>query len=130
MLTKHETRWRCPAVCVCYRRQTVCVFVGVSHAGCLHALLWSRVCLALALLGKKKAEFLINVFSPPPVFFSAFVLLSWFLSLLSLSHPALYFSHPAQWLLRSAVPCCSYQFERMFDTCRIPGTITGSFSSF
>ncbi|XP_038591719.1 carnitine O-palmitoyltransferase 1, liver isoform-like isoform X2 [Micropterus salmoides] len=28
------------------------------------------------------------------------------------------------WLLRSAVPCCSYQFERMFDTCRIPGTIT------
>uniref|UniRef100_A0AAQ5Y661 carnitine O-palmitoyltransferase n=1 Tax=Amphiprion ocellaris TaxID=80972 RepID=A0AAQ5Y661_AMPOC len=28
------------------------------------------------------------------------------------------------WLLRSAVPCCSYQFERMFDTCRIPGTLT------
>uniref|UniRef100_A0A665UYN4 carnitine O-palmitoyltransferase n=1 Tax=Echeneis naucrates TaxID=173247 RepID=A0A665UYN4_ECHNA len=28
------------------------------------------------------------------------------------------------WLLRSAVPCCSYQFERMFDTCRIPGTQT------
>ncbi|XP_041830596.1 carnitine O-palmitoyltransferase 1, liver isoform-like isoform X2 [Melanotaenia boesemani] len=28
------------------------------------------------------------------------------------------------WCLRSAVPCCSYQFERMFDTCRIPGTIT------
>ncbi|XP_059180476.1 carnitine O-palmitoyltransferase 1, liver isoform-like isoform X2 [Centropristis striata] len=27
-------------------------------------------------------------------------------------------------LLRSAVPCCSYQFERMFDTCRIPGTLT------
>ncbi|XP_067344441.1 carnitine O-palmitoyltransferase 1, liver isoform-like isoform X4 [Channa argus] len=27
------------------------------------------------------------------------------------------------WLLRSAVPCCSYQFERMFDTCRIPGTL-------
>ncbi|XP_074518935.1 carnitine O-palmitoyltransferase 1, liver isoform isoform X2 [Halichoeres trimaculatus] len=25
-------------------------------------------------------------------------------------------------LLRSAVPCCSYQFERMFDTCRIPGS--------
>uniref|UniRef100_A0A4W6G6L1 Carnitine palmitoyltransferase 1C n=1 Tax=Lates calcarifer TaxID=8187 RepID=A0A4W6G6L1_LATCA len=32
--------------------------------------------------------------------------------------------YPAQWLLRSAVPCCSYQFERMFDTCRIPGTLT------
>ncbi|KAJ0015908.1 hypothetical protein NQD34_014198 [Periophthalmus magnuspinnatus] len=28
------------------------------------------------------------------------------------------------WLLRSAVPCCSYQFERMFDTCRIPGELT------
>ncbi|XP_037547327.1 carnitine O-palmitoyltransferase 1, liver isoform isoform X2 [Nematolebias whitei] len=28
------------------------------------------------------------------------------------------------WLLRSAVPCCSYQFERMFDTCRIPGALT------
>ncbi|XP_034050349.1 carnitine O-palmitoyltransferase 1, liver isoform-like isoform X2 [Thalassophryne amazonica] len=28
------------------------------------------------------------------------------------------------WLLRSAVPCCSYQFERMFDSCRIPGTLT------
>ncbi|XP_054625464.1 carnitine O-palmitoyltransferase 1, liver isoform-like isoform X4 [Dunckerocampus dactyliophorus] len=28
------------------------------------------------------------------------------------------------WLLRSAVPCCSYQFERMFDTCRIPGRLT------
>uniref|UniRef100_I3KVX6 carnitine O-palmitoyltransferase n=1 Tax=Oreochromis niloticus TaxID=8128 RepID=I3KVX6_ORENI len=28
------------------------------------------------------------------------------------------------WLLRSAVPCCSYQFERMFDTCRIPGILT------
>ncbi|XP_068438672.1 carnitine O-palmitoyltransferase 1, liver isoform-like isoform X2 [Clinocottus analis] len=28
------------------------------------------------------------------------------------------------WMLRSAVPCCSYQFERMFDTCRIPGTLT------
>ncbi|XP_029978477.1 carnitine O-palmitoyltransferase 1, liver isoform-like isoform X2 [Sphaeramia orbicularis] len=28
------------------------------------------------------------------------------------------------WLLRSAVPCCSYQFERMFDTCRIPGKLT------
>ncbi|XP_013863731.1 carnitine O-palmitoyltransferase 1, liver isoform isoform X2 [Austrofundulus limnaeus] len=28
------------------------------------------------------------------------------------------------WLLRSAVPCCSYQFEQMFDTCRIPGTLT------
>uniref|UniRef100_A0AAQ5YSF3 carnitine O-palmitoyltransferase n=1 Tax=Amphiprion ocellaris TaxID=80972 RepID=A0AAQ5YSF3_AMPOC len=26
--------------------------------------------------------------------------------------------------LKSAVPCCSYQFERMFDTCRIPGTLT------
>ncbi|XP_068610502.1 carnitine O-palmitoyltransferase 1, liver isoform-like [Brachionichthys hirsutus] len=26
--------------------------------------------------------------------------------------------------LLSAVPCCSYQFERMFDTCRIPGTLT------
>lgn len=34
--------------------------------------------------------------------------------------------YPAQWLLRSAVPCCSYQFERMFNTCRIPGTLTGS----
>lgn len=31
-----------------------------------------------------------------------------------------------QWLLRSSVPCCSYQFERMFDSCRIPGTLTGS----
>uniref|UniRef100_A0A7N8XVE6 carnitine O-palmitoyltransferase n=1 Tax=Mastacembelus armatus TaxID=205130 RepID=A0A7N8XVE6_9TELE len=31
---------------------------------------------------------------------------------------------PLCWLLRSAVPCCSYQFERMFDTCRIPGTLT------
>lgn len=31
----------------------------------------------------------------------------------------------AQWLLMSSVPCCSYQFERMFDSCRIPGTITG-----
>ncbi|XP_072311810.1 carnitine O-palmitoyltransferase 1, liver isoform-like isoform X2 [Eucyclogobius newberryi] len=28
------------------------------------------------------------------------------------------------WMLRSAVPCCSYQFERMFDTCRIPGELT------
>ncbi|XP_056285212.1 carnitine O-palmitoyltransferase 1, liver isoform-like isoform X2 [Pseudoliparis swirei] len=28
------------------------------------------------------------------------------------------------WMLRSAVPCCSYQFKRMFDTCRIPGTLT------
>ncbi|XP_052344050.1 carnitine O-palmitoyltransferase 1, liver isoform-like isoform X2 [Oncorhynchus keta] len=28
------------------------------------------------------------------------------------------------WLLMSSVPCCSYQFERMFDSCRIPGTIT------
>uniref|UniRef100_A0A8C6WUZ3 carnitine O-palmitoyltransferase n=1 Tax=Neogobius melanostomus TaxID=47308 RepID=A0A8C6WUZ3_9GOBI len=28
------------------------------------------------------------------------------------------------WLLRSAVPCCSYQFERMFHTCRIPGERT------
>ncbi|XP_031416395.1 carnitine O-palmitoyltransferase 1, liver isoform-like isoform X2 [Clupea harengus] len=28
------------------------------------------------------------------------------------------------WLLRSSVPCCSYQFERMFDSCRIPGIIT------
>lgn len=37
---------------------------------------------------------------------------------------------PAQWLLRSAVPCCSYQFERMFNTCRIPGTVTGSFYIF
>ncbi|XP_061911792.1 carnitine O-palmitoyltransferase 1, liver isoform-like isoform X2 [Entelurus aequoreus] len=27
------------------------------------------------------------------------------------------------WLLRSAIPCCSYQFERMFDTCRIPGRL-------
>lgn len=38
--------------------------------------------------------------------------------------------YPAQWLLRSAVPCCSYQFERMFDTCRIPGTLTGSIYIF
>lgn len=38
--------------------------------------------------------------------------------------------YPAQWLLRSAVPCCSYQFERMFNTCRIPGTLTGSFLCF
>lgn len=37
-----------------------------------------------------------------------------------------YFSYSTQWLLRSAVPCCSYQFERMFDTCRIPGILTGS----
>ncbi|XP_029312035.1 carnitine O-palmitoyltransferase 1, liver isoform isoform X2 [Cottoperca gobio] len=27
-------------------------------------------------------------------------------------------------MMRSAVPCCSYQFDRMFDTCRIPGTLT------
>uniref|UniRef100_A0A3P8XNV0 carnitine O-palmitoyltransferase n=1 Tax=Esox lucius TaxID=8010 RepID=A0A3P8XNV0_ESOLU len=30
------------------------------------------------------------------------------------------------WLLMSSAPCCSYQFERMFDSCRIPGTITDS----
>lgn len=44
------------------------------------------------------------------------------------SHPptVLSFFYAAQWLLRSAVPCCSYQFERMFNTCRIPGTLKGS----
>uniref|UniRef100_A0A671YDP8 carnitine O-palmitoyltransferase n=1 Tax=Sparus aurata TaxID=8175 RepID=A0A671YDP8_SPAAU len=26
----------------------------------------------------------------------------------------------------ATIPCCSYQFERMFDTCRIPGTLTDS----
>lgn len=48
-------------------------------------------------------------------------------------HPpptVLSFFYSAQWLLRSAVPCCSYQFERMFNTCRIPGTLTGSFCLF
>uniref|UniRef100_A0A8B9JH50 carnitine O-palmitoyltransferase n=1 Tax=Astyanax mexicanus TaxID=7994 RepID=A0A8B9JH50_ASTMX len=27
------------------------------------------------------------------------------------------------WLLRSCIPCCSYQYQRLFDTCRIPGII-------
>uniref|UniRef100_A0A7N9AY58 carnitine O-palmitoyltransferase n=1 Tax=Mastacembelus armatus TaxID=205130 RepID=A0A7N9AY58_9TELE len=27
-------------------------------------------------------------------------------------------------MLNTVFPCCSYQFERMFDTCRIPGTLT------
>uniref|UniRef100_A0A672JQN1 carnitine O-palmitoyltransferase n=1 Tax=Salarias fasciatus TaxID=181472 RepID=A0A672JQN1_SALFA len=26
--------------------------------------------------------------------------------------------------IKPVIPCCSYQFERMFDTCRIPGTLT------
>uniref|UniRef100_A0A8P4KD73 carnitine O-palmitoyltransferase n=1 Tax=Dicentrarchus labrax TaxID=13489 RepID=A0A8P4KD73_DICLA len=26
----------------------------------------------------------------------------------------------------ATIPCCSYQFERMFDTCRIPGALTDS----
>lgn len=61
-----------------------------------------------------------------PLFFLSFFSLS-FSPLFFLYWPILY---PAQWLLRSAVPCCSYQFERMFGTCRIPGTLTGSIYIF
>lgn len=133
---------------VCATEDRLCVYLPVwvilvVWYAC-HPLVWSQVCLGL--LGKKNAQFRTNVLfllptrfdfpssppSPPLVFCSGSVWLSWFLSLLPLSAPApaLYFLRPAQWLLRSAVPCCSYQFERMFDTCRIPGTLTGSLYIF
>ncbi|XP_069047891.1 carnitine O-palmitoyltransferase 1, liver isoform-like isoform X2 [Lepisosteus oculatus] len=30
------------------------------------------------------------------------------------------------WLIRDSVPCCSYQCERMFNSCRCPGELTDS----
>lgn len=133
MLTQDETSLKVSRS-LCVLQKTDCVVWLVVWYAC-HLLVWSQVCLGL--LGKKNARFRTNVLfllptrfdfpsSPPSpllVFCSGSVWLSWFLSLLPLSAPA-------QWLLRSAVPCCSYQFERMFDTCRIPGTLTGSLYIF
>lgn len=140
----------CKRLCVCVCVLVLAPFSESSLLSYICVILWFH--LRSVWVCRKKAPFLANVlfllptrfdFSslsslvswfpfPPncPVFIFYFSPLGFFPYLPSFSCSGPYLLCPAQWLLRSAVPCCSYQFERMFDTCRIPGTLTGSVNIF
>lgn len=107
-------------MCFCVRfKLSICD----SQSRCLSAqsflLFPAAFILGLKVSGKGPASTNVCFLLPTHFFFPSFH----FPLLLSFVSPVSFY--PLQLLLRSTVPCCSYQFERMFDSCRIPGSLTG-----